>query len=182
MSGTAASLLITAVLLLLLGWFALANRHWVRLLRQQDPALFVDPVARPIEWATTAPTRMRRMWRHVRTPSSDARLERARLTVVHRIVVACALGALAIFGLGPFSTIMVGYVRAESGRDTLTAVVFIGAVAGTVGYWGWRLTRAMFRYGNGQSIRVSEALIPIAGLVAATLMAALVSATPAGRS
>lgn len=178
--ATVSSIIAVVLALTLVVWYAAANRRWIRLLHEQEPSLAVDPIARPTQWATTAPARLRRMWALFKTPSDGPRLEQARLRTVHRAVAACGLGPLLMFGLPVFSTVMVAYTRAVMDRDLMTAVTFIAAMGAIVAYWGWRLARAMFRYGNGEFIRLSEAVVPVAGIAAATLMAASMSGSLAG--
>lgn len=96
------------------------------------------------------------------------------------VVAVCGLSPLAVLGLPTILSVLVSYAQTEVARGGIAGVSIVLAMLGVVAYWAWRLARTVSRYGNGQSIRLSEALIPIAGLVAATIMAAFVSATPVG--
>lgn len=172
-----ASALIVAVLA---AWYLAANRNWIRLVRKREPELAVDPVTQPVQWATGAPSRLRRLLLSLRTPSSDDELEAARVRTLRRAVTACLVGALAVLGLPVATSVVAKFLKVETDRGGVTGVWIFVVFIGILAYWIWRLGRAMYRYGNGGHITAVEVALSIFGLASAVLVAAFISGTPVG--
>ena len=168
------------IVVVLAAWYLAANREWIRLVREREPDLMIDPLTQPVQWATTGPSRIRRQLANLRSPSNDDRLEAARVRTVHRAIAGGVLGALAVLALPVGTSVVATFLNVEADRGGLTGVWIFLVLIGLLAYWLWRLVRAMYRYGNGGPASATEIGLSIFGLISAVGVAAFMSGTPLG--
>lgn len=107
-------------------WFLVANLNWFRLVRQQDPTIYVDPISDPVQWFRSASARLEGSLRHARVPATNPETELWRVRMLRRglvaIVASFSLSLAAPTLLSAFS-VLVGPDRI--GDDLWSALVGI---------------------------------------------------------
>ena len=158
-------LILTLVAAVPLGaWFFVAIRAWYQRIREQAD-VHVDPIAEPVRWARTGPSRLRILLTQMGTQAEDPDLELLRRQTLNRLIVAFLLTSLAMI-LGPavvttVSTLLRGGIEVGNlfGLVRVILVILVG------GYFAYRLGRAAYRFGNGRDVRSTEFIVSIVGIV-----------------
>jgi hypothetical protein len=176
-------LLVVAVVALLAVWYLAANREWYRLLREQEAGIHIDPIAEPVRWARTGSSRFQRGLHFLLTPANDDRLELWRRRTVNRGIAGFLLGIFSVVAiplLVSATEVLIGpALRAGGAWNVISRVVPVGFI---IGYFLYRLALAVYRFGNGASVRRTEFLIGIYAIVAYILFAEFMRLNPIGGS
>jgi hypothetical protein len=152
------------------GWFLSANLAWLKALREQNPDMFVDPVAEPVKWIQSAPRRLTqspKQWQR-----GDARLEALQIRMLRRLRAAFLLLSLLVL-LTPIA-IRTGISVAQNtnGSGLFSAFSFL-VWLWVIGYFTYRLAYAAYRYGDGREVSRTEFLMSVVGILGTLLISGL---------
>jgi hypothetical protein len=168
------------VVAILVAWYSAANFAWYRLVRAREPDIHGDAFDHPLTWVRTVHSRLRRGLALLLEKSDDEEFELWRLRTLRRLAVTLLLSPF-ILVLAPITVrVFADLATTDWRRGGLLAVGGTAVLGLILAYYSYRLTRAIYRFGNARPTTPTEFVVAILGILAAIVGAVLFTVTPVG--